>query len=54
MHGVLRAPAEGEGGVAHRENLTAAASATFERSAGTVAQGIFICAYVGWSTSVEN
>ena len=52
VQGVLRAPAEGEGGVAHRENLTAAASATFERSAGTVAQGIFICAYVGWSTSV--
>ena len=26
VQGVLRAPAEGEGGVAHRENLTAAAS----------------------------
>ena len=39
MHGVLRAPAEGEGGVAHRENLTAAAAATLERSAGTVAHG---------------
>ena len=36
---VLRAPAEGEGGVAHRENLSAAASATLERSAGTVAPG---------------
>ena len=39
MHGVLRAPAEGEGGVAHRENLSAAASAMLERSAGTVAHG---------------
>jgi len=39
VHGVLRAPAEGEGGVAHRENLSAAASATLERSAGTVAHG---------------
>ena len=36
---VLRAPAEGEGGVAHRENLSAAASATLKRSAGTVAHG---------------
>ena len=36
VQGVLRAPAEGEGGVAHRENLSAAAS---ERSAGTVAHG---------------
>ena len=35
VHGVLRAPAEGEGGVAHRENLSAAASATLERRAGT-------------------
>ena len=39
MKGVLRAPAEGEGGVARREDLTAAAAATLERSAGTVAQG---------------
>ena len=39
MQGVLRAPAEGEGGVARREDLTAAAAATLERSAGTVAQG---------------
>ena len=39
VHGVLRAPAEGEGGVAHRENLSAAASAMLERSAGTVAHG---------------
>ena len=39
VQGVLRAPAEGEGGVAHRENLSAAASATLERSAGTVAHG---------------
>ena len=36
---VLRAPAEGEGGVAHRENLSATASATLERSTGTVAPG---------------
>ena len=36
---VLRAPAEGEGGVAHREELAAAASATLERSAGMVAHG---------------
>ena len=36
---VLRAPAEGEGGVAHREDLAATASATLERSAGTVAHG---------------
>ena len=39
VQGVLRAPAEGEGGVAHRENFSAAASATLERSAGTVAHG---------------
>ena len=39
VQGVLRAPAEGEGGVAHRENLSATASATLERSAGTVAPG---------------
>ena len=39
VQGVLRAPAEGEGGVAHRENLSAAASAMLERSAGTVAHG---------------
>ena len=39
MKGVLRAPAEGEGGVARREDLTATAAATLERSAGTVAQG---------------
>ena len=32
MQGVLRAPAEGEGGVAHREDLAATASATLERS----------------------
>ena len=38
VQGVLRAPAEGEGGVAHREDLAATASATLERSAGTVAQ----------------
>ena len=37
VQGVLRAPAEGEGGVAHRENFSATASATLERSAGTVA-----------------
>jgi hypothetical protein len=36
---VLRAPAEGKGGVAHREYLAATASATLERSAGTVAHG---------------
>jgi len=30
---------EGEGGVAHREDLAATASATLERSAGTVAHG---------------
>ena len=39
VKGVPRAPAEGEGGVARREDLTAAAAATLERSAGTVAQG---------------
>ena len=39
VQGVLRAPAEGEGGVARREDLTAAAAATLERSAGTVAHG---------------
>ena len=39
MQGVLRAPAEGEGGVAHREDFSAAASATLERSTGTVAHG---------------
>ena len=39
VQGVLRAPAEGEGGVAHRENFSAAASATLEQSAGTVAHG---------------
>ena len=39
VQGVLRTPAEGEGGVAHRENFSAAASATLERSAGTVAHG---------------
>ena len=39
VQGVLRAPAEGEGGVAHHENFSAAASATLERSAGTVAHG---------------
>ena len=39
VQGVLRAPAEGEGGVAHREDLAATASATLERSAGTVAHG---------------
>ena len=39
VQGVLRAPAEGEGGVAHREDLAATASATLERSTGTVAQG---------------
>ena len=38
VQGVLRAPAEGEGGVAHREDLAATASATLERSA-TVAHG---------------
>ena len=37
VQGVLRAPAEGEGGVAHREDLAATASATLDRSAGTVA-----------------
>ena len=37
VQGVLRAPAEGEGGVARREDLAATASATLERSAGTVA-----------------
>ena len=39
VQGVLRAPAEGEGAVAHREDLAATASATLERSAGTVAHG---------------
>ena len=39
VQGVLRAPAEGEGGVAHREDLAATASATLERSGGTVAHG---------------
>ena len=39
VQGVLRAPAEGEGGVAHREDLAATASATLERSAGMVAYG---------------
>ena len=39
VQGALRAPAEGEGGVAHHENLSAAAAATLERSAGTVAHG---------------
>ena len=39
VQGALRAPAEGEGGVARREDLTAAAAATLERSAGTVAHG---------------
>ena len=40
VQGVLRAPAEGEGGVAHREDLAAStASATLERSTGTVAHG---------------
>ena len=37
VQGVLRAPAEGEGGVAHREDLAATASAMLERS--TVAHG---------------
>ena len=39
VQGVFRAPAEGEGGVAHREDLAATASTTLERSAGTVAHG---------------
>ena len=39
VQGALRAPAEGEGGLARREDLTAAAAATLERSAGTVAHG---------------
>ena len=39
MKGVLRAPAEGEGGVARCEDLTAPAAATLERSAGTEAHG---------------
>ena len=42
VQGVLRAPADGEGGVAHvahREDLAATASATLERSTGTVAHG---------------
>jgi len=40
VQGVLRArPAEGGGGVAHREDLAATASATLERSTGTVAHG---------------
>ena len=39
VQGVLRAPAEGEGGVAHREDLAATASTTLERSGGTVAHG---------------
>ena len=39
VQGVLRAPAEGEGGVAHHENFSAAATATLERSAGTEAHG---------------
>ena len=39
VQGLIRAPAEGEGGAARREDLTAAASATLERSAGTVAHG---------------
>ena len=39
VQGVLRAPAEGEDGVAHRENLSATASAMLERSTGTVAHG---------------
>ena len=39
VQGLLRAPAEGEGGVARREDLTATAAATLERSAGTVAHG---------------
>ena len=39
VQGVLRAPAEGEGGVAHHENLSAATNATLERSGGTVAHG---------------
>ena len=39
VQGVLRAPAEGEGGVAHREDFSAAASAALERSTGTVAHG---------------
>ena len=39
VQGVLRAPAEGEGRVAHREDLAATASATLERSTGTVAHG---------------
>ena len=39
VQGVLRAPVEGEGGVAHREDLAATASATLERSTGTVAHG---------------
>ena len=39
VQGVLRAPAEGEGGVAHHEDLAATASAKLERSTGTVAHG---------------
>ena len=39
VQGALRAPAEGEGGLARREDLTAAAAATLGRSAGTVAHG---------------
>ena len=36
MQGVLRAPAEGEGGVAHREDLAATASATARSSGAPV------------------
>ena len=39
VQSVLRAPAEGEGGVSHREDLAATAAATLERSAGMVAPG---------------
>ena len=51
VQGVLRAPDEGEGGVAHREDLAATASATLERSTGTVAHGKRWCAHQLRTTS---
>ena len=39
VQGVLRAPAEGEGGVAHHENFSAAATATLERYGGSWQEG---------------
>ena len=56
VQGVLRAPAEGEGGVAHREDLAATASATLERSAGrnSATRIAPLSSYVGFSRPVPE